>query len=143
MKRAGVVCLASALACGALGESTSSAQGTGVANLTGVWRAQMDSLPAVTLTDESGSLSDLYTSTPRLPEPIFHPVFDGQTLTFEVSHRRAHPPRTLSDPPVTFRLKLTRGNTAGLSRGELNQRHRAPSGTSDDQIRILADWQLV
>ena len=98
--------------------------------ITGIWRAECDDLPCVTLTitDETGSLSgailfyfhmrksvnDLYTSTAGLPEPIFDPVFDGQTLTFKVSHRRAHPPRTLSDPPVRFQLKLT-----GLAKGEL------------------------
>lgn len=101
-----------------------------VSRILGVWRAQMDNLPAVTLTitDESGSLSgailfylhmrktvnDPYTSTPGIPEPLIDPTFDGQTLTFQVSHRRAHPPRTLSDPPVTFRLRLS-----GSSQGEL------------------------
>jgi hypothetical protein len=105
----------------------------------GVWRAQMDGLPALTLvvTDESGSLSgavlfwlhmrktvnDPYTATPGLPEPIFHPQFDGTTLTFQVSHRRAHPPRTLSDPPVTFTLKLTGPNQAELA----NKSERGPT----------------
>jgi len=94
-----------------------------LAPVLGVWRGQFDGLPGVTLvvTDENGSLqgailfylhmrktvNDPYTSTPGLPEPIFNPRFDGKTLTFRVSHRRAHPPRTLSDPPMTFRLALT------------------------------------
>ncbi|MGP8251814.1 MAG: hypothetical protein ACLQHF_07245 [Terracidiphilus sp.] len=89
----------------------------------GVWRAQMDGQPAFTLvvTDENGGLSGAIlfyllkredvsrpsTATPGLPEPIFNPKFDGKTLTFQVSHRRAHPPRTLNDPPVTFHLTLT------------------------------------
>lgn len=102
----------------------------------GVWRAEADGFPFVTLTltDEGGSLSgavlfyfhqrktvnDPYTSTPGLPEPLLNPAFDGQTLTFQVSHRRAHPPGTLSDPPVTFHLKLTGTNSAGVNRGELS-----------------------
>jgi hypothetical protein len=87
----------------------------------GVWRAQMNGLPAFTLvvTDESGSLSGAiqfylqkredvnhpYTATPGLPEPIFNPKFDGKTLSFQVSHRHAHPPGTVNDPPITFWLK--------------------------------------
>jgi len=98
--------------------------------LTGVWRCQLDGLPAVTLaiTDEGGALggailfyvhtrktvNDPYKSTPGVPEPLFHMSFDGKTLTFQVSHRRAHPPRTLSDPPVIFTLTLT-----GPKRAEL------------------------
>jgi hypothetical protein len=98
--------------------------------LTGVWRGQMDGLPAVdlVLTDEGGSLSgaalfyfhfrktvnDPYTSTPGLPEPLFNLHFDGTTLRFQVSHRRAHPPRTLSDAPIWFRLTLLDRDKATL-----------------------------
>ena len=101
-----------------------------LSRLNGVWRGQADGFPAVTLvvTDEGGSLSgavlfyfhmrktvnDPYTSTPGLPEPMFRVNFDGEELTFQVSHRRAHPPRTLSDPPVAFTLKLTGPNQAEL-----------------------------
>jgi hypothetical protein len=101
-----------------------------LSRLNGVWRGQADGFPAVTLvvTDEGGSLSgavlfyfhmrktvnDPYTSTPGLPEPMFGVNFDGEELTFQVSHRRAHPPRTLSDPPVAFTLKLTGPNQAEL-----------------------------
>lgn len=109
-----------------------------LSQITGVWRGECDALPCATLTitDETGSLSgailfylhmrktvnDPYTSTPGIPEPVFNPTFDGQTLTFQVSHRRAHPPRTLSDPPVTFQLKLT-----GSAQGELtNRSERSP-----------------
>jgi hypothetical protein len=98
--------------------------------ITGVWRGQMEGLPGVTLvvTDENGSLqgailfyfhqrkspTDPVTVSPGLPEPIFNPRFDGKTLLFQVSHRRAHPPRSLSDPPVTIHLALTGPNQAEL-----------------------------
>ncbi|HEY1903444.1 MAG TPA: hypothetical protein VGG56_13490 [Terracidiphilus sp.] len=87
----------------------------------GIWRCEMDGLPAVTLTvtDEGGSLTGAIlfylhrreagqpvTATPGVPEPLFNPRFDGKTLTFQVSHRRAHPPASLQDAPVTFELKL-------------------------------------
>jgi hypothetical protein len=96
----------------------------------GVWRCQMNGFPALTLlvTDEPGILTgailfyfqqrttekDPWTSVPGLPEPIFHPQFDGKTLLFEVSHRRAHPPRTLSDRPKHFRLTLLEPDKAEL-----------------------------
>jgi hypothetical protein len=98
--------------------------------ITGVWRAQIDGLPAVTMvvTDEGGSLSgavlfylhmrktvnDPYTSTPGLPEPMFGMHFNGKALEFEVSHRRAHPPGSLYDPPARFRLTLTGPGKAEL-----------------------------
>ena len=99
--------------------------------LTGVWRGQMDNMPAVTLTitDEGGKLSgailfflhvrdtvnDPWTSRPATAaEPILNPEFDGKTLTFMVSHKRAHPPRTLNDLPSHFHLTLTGPNRAGL-----------------------------
>ena len=55
-----------------------------------------------------------YTSTPGLPEPMLDLKADGQSLRFEVSHRRAHPPGTLNDPPVPFRLKLIAPGRAEL-----------------------------
>jgi hypothetical protein len=101
------------------------------ATVTGVWRGEMNGLPGVTLvvTDEGGSLSgavlfyfqvrktvnDPYTSTPGLPEPMMSMHFDGTTLTFQISHRRAHPPGSLSDPPVSFHLTLTGPNQAGFA----------------------------
>jgi hypothetical protein len=115
----------------AAAQTTPTAQKSAPENssIVGVWRAQADGLPfiALTVTDESGSLSGAVlfyfhrreqgqpiTSTPGQPEPLFNPRFDGQTLTFQVSHRRAHPPKSLSDPPVSFRLKLTGPNKAEL-----------------------------
>jgi hypothetical protein len=107
------------------------AQTTGSERFVGVWRGQMEILPAVTLniTDEGGglsgavlfylikrssSMSEPTTSTPGIPEPLFNPKLEGQSLVFEVSHRRAHPPGTLSDPPAHFRLKLLDHDKAEL-----------------------------
>ena len=114
------------------------------AAVVGVWRAEADGLPAVTvvISDESGSLSGAilfyfhmreasgkpYTSEPGLPEPIFNLKFDGDALTFQVSHRRAHPPRTLSDPPITMQLKLIGRSATGQMQGELsNMSERSPT----------------
>jgi hypothetical protein len=112
------------------------------APFTGVWRGQIGGLPGVTLvlTDESGSLSgavlfyfqtrktvnDPWTAAPGLPEPLFHLRVEhgdsADTLTFQVSHRRAHPPASLSSPPVTFTLTLNPDGTARLA----NLSERAP-----------------
>jgi hypothetical protein len=100
---------------------TSSSTAPNTASVVGIWRCQMDGLPAITLTvtDEGGSLTGAVlfylhrreagqpvTATPGVPEPLFNPRFDGKTLTFQVSHRRAHPPASLEDAPVAFTLKL-------------------------------------
>jgi hypothetical protein len=115
--------------------------------LSGVWRGQMDGMPAVTLvvSDEGDGLSgavlfyfhmrktvnDPWTSTPGLPEPMLRMHFDGKSLAFEVSHRRAHPPRSLSDPPVSFRLTLTGPNQADFAneseKGPANESERGPA----------------
>ena len=96
-------------------------RGAGAAPIEGVWRCQMEGLPAVTLTvtEEGGTLTGavmfyLHTrepgqpvnATPGVPEPLLNPRFDGKTLRFQVSHRRAHPPDSLQDQPVNFQLKL-------------------------------------
>ena len=52
---------------------------------------------------DSSSAVDPMTATSM---PLFHPQFDGNMLTFQVSHRRAHPPGSLQDEPVRFALKL-------------------------------------
>lgn len=126
-KLGAVVLLSLLLACRAVPQTPSAPAN---AAIEGVWRCQMNGLPAVTLlvTDEPGRLTgailfyfqqratdkDAYSAVPGLPEPIFHPRFDGKTLLFEVSHRRSHPPRTLNDPPKHFRLKLRDADTADL-----------------------------
>ena len=96
----------------------------------GVWRGQMRGLPGadIVITNEPGQLtgailfylqtrsdlSDPWTATPGLPEPMFNLKIEGNTLCFRVSHRRAHPPRTLNDPPVSFRLTVTGPDKAEL-----------------------------
>lgn len=117
------------LLCGAVHAQT--APSTTSSTITGVWRGQMDNLPAVTITirDEGGRLSgailffmhvratenDPWTSRPATTaEPILDPVFDGKTLHFMVSHKWAHPPRTLNDPPSHFHLTLQGPGKAGL-----------------------------
>jgi hypothetical protein len=103
------------------------------AGVFGVWRGKEGSLPVLTLniTDEGGMVAGAAlfyfirrdaskepTASPGLPEPLLNPKIDGNTRDFSVSHRRAHPPRTLSDPPVHFRLKLVGPNRGELTRGE-------------------------
>jgi hypothetical protein len=111
---------------------------TNTAPVLGIWRCQMEGLPAVTLTvtDEGGSLTGAVlfylhrrepgqpvTATPGVPEPLFNPKFDGKTLTFQVSHRRAHPPGSLKDEPVSFALRLD-----GADKGEfVNENEHDPN----------------
>ena len=100
------------------------------AAIIGIWRGELDNFPAVTLniTDEAGPLQGAIlfylirrdegkppTSSPGIPEPLFHPRFDGKSLIFKLSHRHAHA-NTSSDPPVTFRLDLTGPDKAKLVR---------------------------
>jgi hypothetical protein len=46
--------------------------------------------------------------------PLLDPKFDGKILSFQVSHKEAHPPRTLNDPPSFFQMRVT-----GKDEGEL------------------------
>ncbi|HXS76430.1 MAG TPA: hypothetical protein VN753_09655 [Terracidiphilus sp.] len=96
----------------------------------GVWRGQFDNLPGVDLviSDEGEAINGAilfylhkrtdtnssYTSTPGLPGPLLNLRDEGQILRFQVSHRLAHPPRTLHDPPADFQLKLTDPDQAEL-----------------------------
>ena len=88
----------------------------------GVWRADADGAPFVTLniTNEGGVLTgavlfylhhadpgQAVSSTPGIPEPLLHVTLDGAMLSFQVSHRRAHAPGSLPASPVHFQLKLT------------------------------------
>ncbi|MFZ0395445.1 MAG: hypothetical protein WCF17_20425 [Terracidiphilus sp.] len=105
--------------------------------ITGVWRGDMNGLPAVVMvvSDEGGQLtgaalfylqirknaSSPTTSTAGIAEPMLQPTFDGTTLRFAVSHRRAHPPHTLNDPPMPFHLKLI-----GPDKAELQNEREGP-----------------
>jgi hypothetical protein len=96
----------------------------------GVWRGEFDGLPGVDIVicDEGGHMTGgilfylhlrpnahlAYISKPGLPEPLFGMQLDGKTLSFQVSHRRAHPPGSLNDPPVHFHLNLTEPGKAVL-----------------------------
>jgi hypothetical protein len=112
--------------------------GAGAASIEGVWRCQMEGLPAVTLTvtEEGGTLTGAVlfylhkrepgqpvSATPGVPEPLLNPRFDGKTLRFQVSHRRAHPPGSFDDEPVNFQLRLD-----GPNRGEfVNESEQDPN----------------
>lgn len=123
------------------------------ASLVGVWRGQMDNLPAVTLTirDEGGKLSgailffmhvratenDPWTSKPATAaEPILNPVFDGKTLHFMVSHKWAHPPRTLNDPPSHFHLTLVGPDKAGF----VNETESGSADTGSGLPMVRSDY---
>jgi hypothetical protein len=90
------------------------------APIVGVWKANQDSLPMMTLTveDDKGKLTGAVlffllkrqpgaaeTSTAGTPEPLIDPAFDGHTLSFKVSHSHAHP-ETKNEPPVAFQFEL-------------------------------------
>jgi hypothetical protein len=112
--------------------------------VSGVWRAQMDGLPALvmTISDEGGDLTGAILfylirrdegqppqSAPGIPEPLFNLRFDGKALDFRVSHRRSHGARTANDPPVSFRLKIIGPNEAVLVR----------DGNESESIRVSRD----
>ena len=132
--------LAAATSFAQTGAAKSSATAAGDASVLGVWRAQQDGLPWVTLTltDEGGTLTGAIlfylhmrqpggqvTSTPGIPEPLLNPHFDGKVLTFKVSPRRAHPPESLSSAPVKFRLELPSNGHGSL----VNDSERGPAAT--------------
>jgi hypothetical protein len=89
------------------------------ARFLGVWRVQEAGVPALvmTISNEGGGLSGAVLfymirrdenqpvrSTPGIPEPLFRLKSKGDTLRFQVSHKRSHGARTANDPPVKFRL---------------------------------------
>jgi hypothetical protein len=110
------------------------------ASVLGVWRANVGSLPMMTLTVEEydGKLTGAVlfylirrepgvpqTSSAGVPEPLIDPAFDGKTLTFKVSHRHAHP-GTQNDPPATFRFDLS---------GDGKIRFPGPDGQQVEMVR--------
>ncbi len=151
MKTRFTVLALTTLLCAAIPAQTAPAKAS--AALTGVWRGQMDNMPAVTLTitDEGGKLSgailfflhmratenDPWTSRPATAaEPILNPVFDGETVRFMVSHKRAHPPGTLNDPPSHFHLTLLGPDKAGL----VNETEAGPGDTGSGLPMVRSDY---
>ncbi|MFZ0744352.1 MAG: hypothetical protein WAM85_08090 [Terracidiphilus sp.] len=141
-----LVCALAMWATAGLAPTSRPSTATDKASITGIWRADLDGLPYVTLniTNETGSLSgavlfylhrhdkgEPVTATPGVPEPLFNLTFDGRTLTFQVSHRRAHPPGSLNDSPVSFRFTLN-----GLGKGELVNENEGSSGL----VFVRADY---
>ncbi len=135
-----------ALSITAVAQTGSEAVHRNDSKIVGVWKATEDGVPSVTLnvTDESGSLQGAVvfyllrrepggqtTSTPGIPEPLVDLEFDGKTLTFVVSHRRAHPPESLTSTPMHFRMDLRSKGDAFLE----NATESGPTATltkSDD-----------
>ena len=129
------------------GSSPSTPRVTDLSRLAGVWRGQEDGLPAIdlVLSDEGAALRGAilfylhkridsnhpYTATPGLPEPIFELKREGDTLTFLVSHRYAHPPGSLHDSPSHFRLTITASNRAQLLNVTEDSRMWCPLERSD------------
>lgn len=80
---------------------------------------------------------DPWTSRPATAaEPILSPVFDGKTLRFMVSHKRAHPPGTLNDPPSHFHLTLLGPDKAGL----VNETEAGPRDTGSGLPMVRSDY---
>jgi hypothetical protein len=46
--------------------------------------------------------------------PLIDLKFDGTTLSFQVSHKDAHPPRTVDDSPSSLKMRLTGKGEAEL-----------------------------
>ena len=97
----------------------------------GVWRCQTDGQPNfdIVISQEgrqiAGSIlfylhmrkdehSPWTVSASGPGEPMFNMELGGDTLRFEVSHRRAHPPRTLHDPPLHFAIRMVSPGKAEL-----------------------------
>ena len=104
--------------------------GHDTARFAGVWRGEFDGLPGVdiAISDEGGELTGAiqfylhtrpdvhspWTSKAGTPGPMFNLKLEGNTLQFRVSHKGAHPPGSLHDAPVSFRLVLTGTDKATL-----------------------------
>lgn len=102
---------------------------TSASALLGQWQGKMQSQPSLAMTAEKEdgklmgavlfyvirpNLSGAPAASPGFPEPMIQPRSDGQTLSFKVSHRQAHPMRTLNDPRPGLRLELTCPDRAHL-----------------------------
>lgn len=113
----------------------------------GVWRCQMDGSPNfdLVISDEgrqiAGSIlfylhyrrdiNSPWTVKSGLPEPMFNIELHGNTLSFDVSNRRAHPPRTLHDPPLHFVIRLVAPGKAELLNSSKDPSHNLKLTRSD------------
>lgn len=111
-------------------ETTGAPPQQDAAKFVGVWRGQFDGLPGVDIgiCNEGGEFAGAilfylhtrpdvhspWTSKAGPPGPMFNMKLEGNTLRFLVSHKEAHPPGSLNDPPVSFRLVLTGPDKATL-----------------------------
>ena len=108
-------------------------------DITGVWRAQREGLPAFVMTianegDEFTGAILFYMvqregnrppqATPGIPEPMFNMTFDGKILNFKVS-RRHGPEDTSSEPPASFQMSVI-GPNDGLI-GDVKVKREAKS----------------
>jgi len=111
--------------------------------IVGLWSGKMEGLTAVRIMieEDDGKLTGAAlfyiirrdpgvapTGSPGWPSPMISPSFDGKTLTFKISHRHAHPPATLNDPPVSFRMELT-GPDKAMTHG--------PEGAALEMVREM------
>lgn len=115
-------------------------------SIAGTWQGKLHDLPAITLsvTDEGGNLSGTILfyllrydgqawtvdKEGSVPLPLIDPKLDGKLFSFKVSHREAHPPETLNDPPVVFEMRLTGTNQAELKNMSEDQ---------DDSVKMLRE----
>lgn len=119
-----------------------------VAQWDGVWRCQTDGQPNfdIVISQEgrqiAGSIlfylhvrKDVHspwTVTASGPgEPMFNIELNGNTLSFQVSHRRSHPPRTLHDPPLLFEIRLLAPGKAELLNSSEDPNHNFQLVRSD------------
>jgi hypothetical protein len=136
-------------------------------SLAGTWKGQMNDLPAVDLQLEadSGKLTGTivfyfqdrsgpnghWRATPDPPLPLLVPHLDGNTLTFEVEHRKCHG-CSESDPNVKLHVLFTGVDEARLwnLEGEnpesdpglklVRQRNSAAASMTQDQ-KNTAPWK--
>jgi hypothetical protein len=88
--------------------------------IVGVWKGEMNELPAVELNVQeterqlAGTITFFFqrkdSGTWKVErqdtQPLTRMAFDGKTLLFEVSHEQAHPDSS-GDPPVAFTFSLS------------------------------------
>lgn len=95
----------------------------------GVWRAQADGAPYVTMSlwSDDGELTGAIvfylhirrpdgsvSSTEDVPEPLLHPHLEGSSLVFEVRHRSSGRSESQPSAPIPFRMQISDGGHAQL-----------------------------